>query len=127
MDVTFWETEPFYSPSAPSLQGEHRQEEMREVYSHGQGEELFFNHGEGEKEKSEEEPVSTERATYDIGGDIENRSQRWQMLDLEVYTRTRRKNGKLSCVMPLCQSQLPAPVLDSSADSSELTGCTGDT
>jgi hypothetical protein len=77
MDVSFWETESFFSPSTPSLQGEHRQEE--EMF-YGEGETLFYNnHGKGENEKSGEEPISVEksgeepifveRATHDIGGD----------------------------------------------------------
>ncbi|XP_058210028.1 uncharacterized protein LOC131322648 isoform X2 [Rhododendron vialii] len=120
MDVTFWETEVFYSPSKPSLQGEHQQEEeMFTFYNHSEGEKFFYDHSEGEKENTGEEPVSVERETHDIGGEIEEQlpaQRRLQGASLQRYAR--RKNGKSSCTLPPCQSQSPTPVPDSSADSS---------
>jgi hypothetical protein len=112
MDVSFWETVAFFPPSTPSLQGELRQEE--EMF-YGEGEQLMYNYGEGEKEKSGEEQISAEKATHDIGGDDEEYIHRLQRSNLKTYSR---KHGKSSCVIPLGQPQSPAPVPDSSADSS---------
>ncbi|XP_057478145.1 retrovirus-related Pol polyprotein from transposon TNT 1-94 isoform X6 [Actinidia eriantha] len=113
MDVTFWETESFFSPSTPSLQGEHKQEE--EMFS-SEGEKLFDDHRDRRKEKSEEEPISPEKATRDIGSDKEASPHRLQGSNLKTYTR--REKGKSSCMIPPCQLQSPASVPNSLGDSS---------
>jgi hypothetical protein len=110
MDVSFWETESFFSPCTPYLQGEHRPEE--EMF-YGEGENPIYNHGEGEEKKSGDEQISAERATHDIVDDGEEYRQRLQRSNLKTYNRK-----KASCVIPPSQSQSPTPVPDSSADSS---------
>lgn len=127
MDVTFWETKPFYSLPSSSLQGENHdvQEEMMRaeerltsyipeswsylpVSCHRQGE--TENSGkEGETGNSEkgEDPTSVARTDHDIAG-------RLDMPNLKTYAR--REKGKSTCAIPLDQSISPDPVSDPSAD-----------
>ncbi|GFY98612.1 hypothetical protein Acr_13g0000130 [Actinidia rufa] len=90
-------------------EGKHRQEE--EIFS-GEGEKLFYDHGDRSKEKSGEEPIYPVKATRDK----EASPHRLQGSNLKTYTR--REKGKSSCVIPPCQLQSPASVPDSPADSS---------
>ena len=61
-------------------------------------------HGEGEKE-----PLPAKRAEHDV-------RERLDRPNLQTFSR--RKKGKPTCAVPLCQSSSPTPVPDSSADSS---------
>ncbi|GFZ14973.1 hypothetical protein Acr_24g0011630 [Actinidia rufa] len=62
------------------VEGEHRQEEDMFL---GEGEKLFYDHGDRRKEKSGEEPISPERVTRDIGGDKETSPRS----NLKAYAR----------------------------------------
>ena len=108
MDVTFWETESFYSLPTTSLQGENNHDKQEEMLMFHTPESWSYPlpcHGEGEKEPLHD----VERAEHDI-------RERLDRPDLQTFSR--KKKGKSTCAVPLGQSSSPSPVSDSPADSS---------